>query len=94
MPRYRRASSRDIGQERARDYAERTIAKWKSNRVHMAGQTAERLFRLLPLQMPLESKYRLIENLWNHVGTTTRKTLRIGLDANTEQVMEGGAKAS
>jgi hypothetical protein len=78
--------------ESARDYAERTIKKWKSNHVHMGGQTAERLFRLLPLHMPLESKYRLIENLWNHVATTTRKTLRIGLDANTEQVIEAVRK--
>jgi hypothetical protein len=78
--------------ESARDYAERTIAKWKSNRVHMAGQTAERLFRLLPTHMPLESKYRLIENLWNHVGARTRKTLRIGLNANVEQVMEAVRK--
>jgi hypothetical protein len=54
----------------------------------MAGQTAERLFRLLPLHMPLESKFHLIETLWNHVGTTTRKTLRVGLDASTEQVLE------
>jgi hypothetical protein len=58
----------------------------------MGGQTAERLFRLLPLHMPLETKYRLIENLWNHVGARTRKTLRVGLDANTEQVMEAVRK--
>jgi hypothetical protein len=58
----------------------------------MGGQTAARLFRLLPLHMPLESKYRLIENLWNHVGARTRKTLRIGLDASIEQVMEAVRK--
>ena len=49
--------------EGARYYAEKTIEKWKSNRVQMAGQTAERLFTLLPLHMPLEIKYRLVENL-------------------------------
>jgi hypothetical protein len=38
--------------------------------------------------MPKESKYRLIESLWNHVGATTRKTLRIGLDASIDQVLE------
>jgi hypothetical protein len=72
----------------ARQYAERIIRKWQTNRVHMSGQTATRLFKLLPSHMPLESKYRLIENLWNHVGTTTRKALRIGLDATTEQVTQ------
>jgi hypothetical protein len=77
--------------EGARCYAEKTIEKWKSNNVQMAGQTAERLFALLPRHMPLELKYRLIENLWNHVGSKTRKTrkiLRIGLDASTEQLIE------
>jgi hypothetical protein len=42
--------------------------------------------------MPLESKYSIIENLWNHVGATTRKTLRIGLDACTKQVIEAVRK--
>jgi hypothetical protein len=81
--------------EGARCYAEKTIEKWKSNYVQMAGQTAERLFMLLPLHMPLEIKYRLIENLWNHVGSKARKTrkiLRIGLDASTEQVIEAVRK--
>jgi hypothetical protein len=78
--------------EPARQWAEKTIRKWQTRRVHMSGQTATRLFKLLPLHMPLESKYRLIENLWNHVGTTTRKTLKIGLDASTEQVMEAVRK--
>lgn len=72
----------------ARQYAERIIKKWQTNRVQMSGQTATRLFKLLPSHMPLEGKYRLIENLWNHVGATTRKTLQIGLDATTEQVVQ------
>jgi hypothetical protein len=38
--------------------------------------------------MPLATKYQLIENLWNHVGPKSKKTLRVGLDANIEQVLD------
>jgi hypothetical protein len=71
-----------------RDYAERTLEKWRTGRRRMSGTVAERLFALLPPRMPLAIKYRLIENLWNHVGPKSKKTLRVGLDANVEQVLE------
>jgi hypothetical protein len=47
-----------------RAYAETTIAKWKSGRVQMSGEVAERLYSLLPPRMPLAVKYRLTEGLW------------------------------
>jgi hypothetical protein len=72
----------------ARDYAEKTFDKWRAGQVQMGGQTATRLFSLLPPRMPLPIKYRLIENLWNHVGPKSKKTLRVGLDANIEQVLD------
>jgi hypothetical protein len=72
----------------ARAYAERTIDSWRTGRVHMSGTVAERLFSLLPPRMPLATKYQLIENLWNHVGPKSKKTLRVGLDANIEQVLD------
>jgi hypothetical protein len=62
----------------ARDYAQRTIEKWQTGTVHMGGQTAERLFKLLPPRMPLAAKYQLVENLWNHVGPKSKKTCRVG----------------
>jgi hypothetical protein len=72
----------------ARVYAEKTFARWRTGTVQMSGTVAERLFRLLPPRMPLQEKYRLIENLWTHVGPKSRKVLRVGLDANLDQVIE------
>src|SRR5262249_55941596 len=72
----------------ARDYAEQTITKWQTGRVHMGGPTAERLFKLLPPRMPLTAKYQLVENLWKHVGPKSKKICRIGLDASVDQVLE------
>lgn len=71
-----------------RNYAANTIEKWRNGKVHMSGTVAERLFALLPPRMPLATKYRLIENLWNHVGPKSKRTLRVGLDANLEQVLD------
>jgi hypothetical protein len=72
----------------ARAYAEKTFDRWRTGTVQMSGTVAERLFRLLPPRMPLQEKYRLIENLWTHVGPKSRKALRVGLDANTDQIIE------
>ena len=47
---------------------------------------AGRLFRLLPPRMPIEAKYKLTENLWRHTGPRSHKVLRIGLDADVEDV--------
>ena len=71
-----------------RNYAANTIEKWRNGKRRMSGTIAERLFALLPPRMPLATKYQLIENLWNHVGPKSKKTLRVGLDANIEQVLE------
>jgi hypothetical protein len=72
----------------ARNYAQQTIDKWQTGRVHMGGQTAERLFKLLPPRMPLTAKYQLVENLWKHVGPKSKRTCRVGLDASVDQVLE------
>ena len=72
----------------AREYAENTLPRWRSGRVTMSGQTAERLFALLPPRMPLEEKYKLTESLWRHVGPSSRKVLRIGTDADIEAVAD------
>lgn len=72
----------------AQAYAQNTMERWRNGDRHMSGTVAGRLFALLPPRMPLPEKYRLIENLWNHVGPKSKKILRIGLDANLEQVLE------
>ena len=67
---------------KAREYAETTLPKWKVSKVHMSGMVAERLFSLLPPTMPLESKLRLTDSLWKHVGPSSKKTYYIGLDVD------------
>jgi hypothetical protein len=73
--------------EKARQYAEETIPTWQSGRVKMAGQTAARLFDLLPPLMPLQEKYRLAENLWRHVGPRSKRRLRVGLDTTVDDAV-------
>ena len=72
----------------AREYAEKTLSKWKSGKVHMSGMVAERLFNLLPPIMPLEAKFQLTESLWKHVGPSSKKTYYIGLDADLDEVSQ------
>lgn len=69
-----------------REYAQATIGRWRAGKVQMSGTVAERLFKILPKVMPLAAKYRLTENLWAHVGPSSKKILLIGLDANVNDV--------
>lgn len=71
----------------AREYAEVTMPKWRAGIVTMSGTVAERLFALLPPRMPLASKYKLTEGLWRHVGPSSRKRLRVGLEVDLEAVL-------
>jgi hypothetical protein len=70
----------------AQAYAEATMSKWQAGQVQMSGTVAERLFNLLPPRMPYSDKYRLTESLWRHVGPSSRRRLRVGLDAETSEV--------
>jgi len=74
--------------KQARDYAEKTLSKWKGGSVQMSGMVAERLFSLLPPTMPIESKFKLTESLWKHVGPSSNKTYYIGLDVNIEEISQ------
>lgn len=71
----------------AEQYARETMQKWRSGSVQMSGTVAERLFNLLPPRMPVAAKHRLVEGLWHHVGPSSKKTLRIGLDADLEGIV-------
>lgn len=73
--------------EVARRYAEETIPRWRAGRVKMAGQTAARLFDLLPPLMPVAQKYHLAENLWRHVGPSSKRRLRVGLDGSVDDAV-------
>jgi hypothetical protein len=74
--------------KQARDYAEKTLYKWKGGSVKMSGMVAERLFSLLPPTMPIETKFKLTESLWKHVGPSSNKTYYIGLDVNIEEISQ------
>jgi hypothetical protein len=71
----------------AKQYAVNTIGRWRTGAVQMGGQTASRLFALLPPRMPPAEKYRLTESLWTHVGPSSKKTLRIGIDADLAEIL-------
>lgn len=70
----------------ARDYAEKTIPKWKGGNVHMSGIVAERLFSLLPKYMPIEQKFRLIESLWRHIGPTSNRDIYVNPGVQFEEL--------
>lgn len=72
--------------KKARDYAQKTLPKWRSGKVHMSGQTAERLFKLLPPIMPIEKKFELVESLWNHVGPSSSKIFYFGSDVSVKEL--------
>jgi hypothetical protein len=63
-----------------REYAEQTMANWRSGKTQMSGLVASRLYNLLPPRMPLEHKYDLVRSLWQHVCPTTHKVMRVGPD--------------
>jgi hypothetical protein len=70
----------------AREYAMSTLPKWKSGQVSMSGMNATRLFNLLPPIMPLETKFKLIESLWSHVGPSSKKVYYYGPDVDVDEV--------
>jgi len=72
----------------ARQYAEITIPKWESGERTMSGMVASRLFDLLPPRMPLAEKYKLTEGLWKHYGPSSKKRLRVGLEADPNEVCD------
>lgn len=72
----------------AREYASDTMHKWRTGQTKMSGTVAERLFNLLPPRMPLSEKYKLTEGLWHHFGPSSKRVMRVGLDADLEQVIE------
>ncbi|MES0039644.1 hypothetical protein NKJ74_31180 [Mesorhizobium sp. M0046] len=71
----------------AQDYASNTMYKWRTGQTKMSGTVAERLFNLLPPRMPLSEKYKLTEGLWKHFGPSSKRVMRVGHDADLEQVI-------
>ncbi len=79
---------RDYGSS-ARKYAEESgLPGWKSGRKKMSGMVAERLFNLLPPRMPVETKFRLSENLWKHYGPKSHEVIRVLPTVAAEDLIE------
>jgi hypothetical protein len=77
---------RQYGAE-ARVYARSTIDKWRSGDVQMSGMVAERLFELLPIYMPIETKFKLVENLWKKLGPHSNATFVMRKTSDLERVI-------
>jgi hypothetical protein len=70
----------------ARQYAETTFRSWRSRTTKMSGQTAGRLYALLPRFMPMDRKYALVESLWKQKGPRSEYSISFGPQAIWTQV--------
>ncbi|XHC26756.1 hypothetical protein ABWH91_05385 [Phycisphaerales bacterium ac7] len=70
----------------AKDYATQAIPRWKSGRTKMSGQTAKRLFDLLPERMPIQSRLNLVDSLWNHFKVKRTVYCRYGPESEPSEV--------
>jgi len=81
------AYEREHGKD-ARKYAEGTVPTWRSGSRKMSGQTAARLFKLLPRFMPLDRKYALVESLWELQAPRSEYSIAFGRNADAREVGE------
>jgi len=69
-------------------YARETMSDWRSGKRKMSGLVAERLFKLLPPFMPIETKFGLVESLWNHVGPSRKRLIKSSIGTPHADVIE------
>ena len=69
------------------DYATETFQDWKSGRRKMSGRVASRFYSILPPMMPMNSKFELVESLWEHVGPKKRRVVEAGLNSDKQEVI-------
>ena len=74
--------------DKAEQYARTAFTRWKQGSTRMSGQTAKRLFNLLPPRMPISKKYSLVETLWRKLGPRSHKILEVGASANPNTVLD------
>jgi hypothetical protein len=70
----------------AGEYAEITFPRWRTGAVRMSGQTAQRLFDLLPPYMPQSERYAITEILWRHMGPSSNDVMIVGRAATRDEV--------
>lgn len=72
----------------AREYAESTVPLWKNGKRKMAGQTAKRLYSLLPSRMPVQARLNLVRTLWITYREYRNIYLVFGPDVSAHDVGE------
>lgn len=68
----------------ARRYAAAAIPRWRSGVTTVSGQTAARLFALVPPFMPAALRHRLVEALWVQYLPATSARIEVGEDGPGE----------
>jgi hypothetical protein len=69
------------------EYARETMPDWRSGKRKMSGLVAERLYKLLPPFMPIETKFSLVESLWHHVGPVKKRLIKAGVETSQADVL-------
>ena len=65
-----------------RVYAENTLPLWRTGHKQMSGLVAERLFNLLPPQMPVDIKYEMVRKIWEKYSPSSDVAFLIGPDCD------------
>lgn len=71
---------------KARQYAEKTFGSWQSGAVQMSGQTAGRLFELIPPLMSAAERQELIKRLWERSSPTSNTVVVVKRDATLSSI--------
>lgn len=72
---------------KATQYAIETMPDWRSGKRKMSGLVAERLYKLLPPLMPIETKFSLVESLWHHVGPARKRLIKAGVETSQSEIL-------
>lgn len=69
-------------------YAEKSFKKWKTGKVKMSGDVAQRLFSLLPRHMPQNKKFDIVEALWHKWSPSSKKVFYINEETSSEHLID------
>lgn len=84
---YTRENGTDAG-----SYARLTFNDWRTGKRQMSGIVAARLFNLLPLVMPIDAKFQLVDSLWNHVAPTKKRVITAGVTTPIDEIIHAVTK--
>src|SRR5439155_23839491 len=72
----------------ARHYAEETYQRWKSGRVELSGQTAERLLNLVPRYLSFEQRFSMVEKLCDYHALQRQAFVSVDMKNPSSGLME------